>query len=142
MKRTSHIYKLNPVLEDGVLRVGGRLSRAAMPEEAKHPVILAKDQHISDIILRQVHKEVGHSARAHMMARLRQKYWITGASVAIRKILAKCVVCWRVQGAPGSQQMADLPLNRISPDKPPFTSVRVDCFGPFDVKREKKSEKV
>lgn len=30
--------------------------------------------------------------------------------------------------------MADLPLNRISPDKPPFTSVGVDCFGPFDVK--------
>lgn len=86
VKRTSHIYKLNPVLEDGVLRVGGRLSRAAMPEEAKHPVILAKDQHISDIILRQVHKEVGHSGRANMMARLRQKYWITGASVAIRKM--------------------------------------------------------
>lgn len=141
VKRTSHIYKINPVLEDGVLRVGGRFSRAAMPEEVKHPVILAKDQHISDIILRQVHKEVGHSGRAHMMARLCQKYWITGASVAIRKILAKCVVCRRVQGAPGSQQMADLLLKRISPDKPPITSVGVDCFGPFDMKRRRSQVK-
>lgn len=65
MKRTSHIYKLNPVLEGGVLRVGGRLSMASMPKEAKHPVILAKDQHISDIILRQVRKEVGHSESPH-----------------------------------------------------------------------------
>lgn len=35
---------------------------------------------------------------------------------------------------PASQQMADLPLNRISPDEPPFTSVGIDCFGPFEVK--------
>ncbi|XP_059931369.1 uncharacterized protein LOC132474599 [Gadus macrocephalus] len=32
--RNSTIYKLDPVLENGVLRVGGRLSKAAMPEEA------------------------------------------------------------------------------------------------------------
>lgn len=70
-----------------------------------------------------------------MMSRLRQKYWITGTGVAIRKILAKCVVCRRVQGVPGSQQMTDLPLSRVSPDDPPFTSVGVDSFGPFDVKR-------
>ena len=36
MKKTSHLYKLNPILEDG-LRVEGRLGRAAMPYEARHP---------------------------------------------------------------------------------------------------------
>lgn len=49
VKRTSHIYKLNPVLENCVLRVGGQLSRSAMPEECKHPTILAKDLHISEV---------------------------------------------------------------------------------------------
>lgn len=32
VKRSSHLYKLNPKLEDGVLRAGGRLSKAAMPQ--------------------------------------------------------------------------------------------------------------
>lgn len=36
VKRTSHLCKLDPILEGGVLRVGGRLSRTAMPDEAKH----------------------------------------------------------------------------------------------------------
>lgn len=135
VKQTSHIYKLNPILDNGVLRVSGMLSGSAMLEDLKHPVILAKDLHISDLILRQVHKEVGHGGRSHMLAVLRQKYWITGASVAILRILAKCVVRRRVLAVPGSQQMADLPLNRISPDEPPFTAVGVDCFGPFEVKR-------
>lgn len=41
LSRMSTIYRLDPVLEDGVLRVGGRLSKAAMPDEAKCPMILS-----------------------------------------------------------------------------------------------------
>ena len=40
VRQTSRIYKLNPVLDDGVLRVGGQFSRVAMPEKSKHPAIL------------------------------------------------------------------------------------------------------
>lgn len=31
--------------------------------------------------------------------------------------------------------MADLPVERVTPDEPPFTNVGVDFFGPFEVKR-------
>ncbi|CAM4597167.1 unnamed protein product [Leuciscus chuanchicus] len=135
VKRNSHVYKLNPILEDGVLRVGGRLSKAAMPEESKHPAILAKDLHISDLILQHIHQEVGHGGRNHMLSRLRQRYWIPGVSGSIRRILARCVVCRRLHGAAGQQQMADLPEDRVSSEEPPFSHVGVDYFGPFEVKR-------
>lgn len=39
IKKTSHIYKLNPFLQDGILKVGGRLK---MLKEGKHPTILTK----------------------------------------------------------------------------------------------------
>ena len=36
---------------------------------------------------------------------------------------------------PRVQRMADLPFDRVTPGKPPFSFVGVDCFGPFVVKR-------
>lgn len=41
--RRSALYRLSPVLQDKILRVGGRLSRSAMPEESKHLAILTRD---------------------------------------------------------------------------------------------------
>lgn len=48
--------KLNPIIEDGLLRVGDRLCKIAITEIVMHPVILTKDQHISKLILKQVHE--------------------------------------------------------------------------------------
>ncbi|KAK3728500.1 hypothetical protein QZH41_002363 [Actinostola sp. cb2023] len=36
---------------------------------------------------------------------------------------------------PGEQYTADLPQDRITPNKPPFTYVGADYFGPFEVKQ-------
>ncbi|KAK2903740.1 hypothetical protein Q8A73_010397 [Channa argus] len=141
VKRSSHIHRLNPVLQDGILRVGGRLSRAAMPEESKHPAILAKNHRVSQLILQDIHERIGHGGRNHVLSTLRQRYWIPNAISAIRKILSSCRTCRRLHGATGRQQMADLPLSRVLPDEPPFTRTGVDCFGPFTIKRGRTTAK-
>lgn len=45
----------------------GRLSRAAMPDEARHPVILAKDLHITDLVLHHIHQRTGHGGCNHII---------------------------------------------------------------------------
>lgn len=104
VKRKSDIFKLNPVLENGLLRVGGRLARAAMHEEERHPVILSKDQNISQLILKHVHQQLGHAGRNYMLSSLRKHYWITNANSACRKIISDCVICRRLQGKVGEQR--------------------------------------
>ena len=46
LKKSSSINKLDPILDSGLIRVGGRLQRAPLDNEAKHPVILPKKHHI------------------------------------------------------------------------------------------------
>ncbi len=53
VRKDSCIFRLDPYLEDGVLRVGGRLSRSAMPEKSKHPIsVYAR---ICSLILEHIH---------------------------------------------------------------------------------------
>lgn len=135
LNKFSSLYKLDPVMDDGVLRVGGRLDKSAMPEETKRPIILPKDLHISTLILQHIHEQLGHAGRNHVLSHLRKKYWIINANSAARKVLSKCVVCKRVRGKIGEQKMADLPKERLQADLPPFSNVGVDYFGPFMTKR-------
>ena len=52
MKRSSPLYKLDPFLdEDGVLRVGGRIKHSSLPYDVRHPVILPRKGHVTDMIL-------------------------------------------------------------------------------------------
>jgi len=135
VNRNSSIYRLDPFLTNGILRVGGRLSKMAMPTEQKHPALLPKDHHVSKLLLQHIHQEVGNSGRNVMLSKLRQKYWIPCANTLARKVVYGCTRCRRVKLSAGEQKMADLPLERIQPDKPPFTDVGVDHFGPIEIRR-------
>lgn len=141
IKRQSSIFKLDPRLDQGLLRVGGRLSKMAMAEETKHPAILPKNHHVSRLILEHIHRQIGHSGRNHMLLVLQQKYWILCANALSRKVINDCVICRQLRGNVGEQKMAGLPTERITPDLPPFTKVGVDYFGPIEVKRGRNTVK-
>ena len=143
LAKCSSIHRLDPILDKGLLRVGGRLNNSAIPYESKHPAILPgiEHSHVSNLILNNIHKLVGHLGRESMLATLRQKYWIVHANAAAKKITSKCIVCRKYQARVGEQKMADLPVDRVTPNEPPFTRVGIDYFGPFDVKRGRSSLK-
>ena len=135
IKRSSTVSRLDPVLQQDVLRVGGRLDRSLEAYESKHPAILPAKSHVTELIVQDVHQAVGHQGRQHVLTSLREKFWVVRANAAVRRVLSRCLTCRRLQGRPLSQKMADLPVDRVTPDHPPFTFAAVDLFGPFLVKR-------
>ncbi|XP_067664246.1 cartilage matrix protein-like [Haliotis asinina] len=114
------------VLIEGMLRVGGRLSQAEISFDAKHPIILPKESHVTTLIIRDIHNQVGHLGKNVMLAILRQEYWILHASTLIKNLVAKCVICRKYQAREIEQKISDLPLGRVTPDEPPFTSVQCE----------------
>lgn len=139
--KNSPLYRLNPFLDDmGLLRVGGKLARADIPLEERHPLIMPKKHPITMQIMRSVHCRLGHAGRSHVLAKLREKFWIVGANSLVRHVLSKCVLCRRFHSKSCNQKMSDLPQDRLKP-APPFTQTGVDLFGPFLVKEGRKELK-
>ena len=135
IKTSSPIYKLNLKLEDDLLCAGGQLRNAPIPTETKYPLIVPKNHHISILIAQHYDLVSGHSGLEHALSLIRERFWIVGTRATIRRILDRCISCKRRQALVRHQKMADLPVHRVMPDRPPFTFVGVDCFGPFMIKR-------
>ncbi|KAK7107684.1 hypothetical protein V1264_015565 [Littorina saxatilis] len=127
--------------EEGLLRVGGRLSSSEEDHKIKHPLILPRESHLSLLLTRYHHKKVGHQGRTTTLAALQSRgLWICGARRLVTSVIHRCVPCARLRGRLMEQRMADLPAERIEAS-PPFTNTGLDCFGPFTVRHGRKEAK-
>ena len=127
--------------EKGILRVGGRLKHAPIPYQAKHPAILPKKHDIVPLILLHLHQRLNHSGVEHILAELRQQYWIPKVRSALKKIAKSCHVCRKHNAKPDPPLMASLPQSRNQAFTPPFYNTGVDYFGPLLVKERRSTVK-
>lgn len=134
ISQNSPLIKLNPVLgEDGLIRVGGRLTHAPVVSDERNPIVLPGRHHISTLLIRHFHDQVKHQGYLFTEGALRTAgYWLINGKRYISSVIYKCVVCRKLRGSAEIQKMADLPEERLS-TSPPFTYVGLDVFGPFSV---------
>ena len=57
---SSSLRNLDPYLEHGMLRVGGRLQKSSLPHDNKHQIILPKCYE-SELMIREQHERLGHT---------------------------------------------------------------------------------
>ena len=127
--------------QDGVLRVGGRIKHADLSFHEKHPLILPKKGHITELVIRHHHAKNHHQGRGITHSRIRSSgVWIINGSSAVGHYISKCVRCRRHRGTPLNQKMADLPADHLE-ESPPFTYSAVDYFGPFYIKEGRRELK-
>jgi hypothetical protein len=125
---------LSPFTDDkGIIRVGGRVDKAIVTYDSKHPVLLPKNHHISYLITKDVH-QIPHTGIASTAAKTRRKFWIVGVQKLAKLIKKKCIYCKKSHPKIESQVMAELLKIRLMPQTPPFYQTACDYFGPYKVK--------
>ncbi|XP_067943119.1 uncharacterized protein [Watersipora subatra] len=143
LQKSSVLYKPNPILySDGLLRVGGRLQHSDyLDYKEKHPVVIPKASHVTDLLIRHYHHKSAHQGCRGTLGQLRLNgFWIVGAHSAVSTVIHKCVICKKLRAKPENPQMAPLSSKRTEAT-PPFSYVGCDIFGPYVIKEKRKELK-
>ncbi|XP_055922514.1 uncharacterized protein LOC129953385 [Eupeodes corollae] len=125
---------LCPFIEDRngllLLRVGGRLKHADIPEENKHPMLLPKDCNFSKELIRHLHYSNYNAGPKALVALTRQRFWIINVRQLARSVIRRCTHCARYRPKLYDQVMGDLPAERLTSSRP-FLCCGVDFCGPI-----------
>lgn len=82
------LLSLNPFLdENDVIRVSGRLRRAAIPYGQKFSVILPSKHPFTKLLNRDYHYKHIHAGLSALLATIRQRYWIIASRRCTRSVL-------------------------------------------------------
>ncbi|KAK2550407.1 hypothetical protein P5673_028926 [Acropora cervicornis] len=100
VKKSSVLVKLDPILAQGLPRVGGRLGRAALPENSKHQTVIPKNSHLARLIVYHFHEKSAHSGREYVLSLLRERFWQIRAHSVVRSVLSSCFACKRCHAPP------------------------------------------
>ncbi|XP_034669231.1 uncharacterized protein LOC117902179 isoform X1 [Drosophila subobscura] len=90
---SSKIQALNPFLDQSegieIIRVGGRLSRANVPFDTKHPMLLPNNHIVVKSLFEYTHRSNMHVGAQALCAFVRQRFWVINA----RKLARSTAEC-------------------------------------------------
>ena len=127
--------------EEGIYKCGGRLHKASLSFECKHPAIIPKDHHITELIIKDRHNKVYHNGFKETSTQVRSQYWITRGRQAVKKIIGTCITCKKLEGISyRSPQTASLPDFRVNEERL-FKYTGIDYCGTVYIKKASHTEK-
>nr|XP_049466974.1 uncharacterized protein LOC125908321 [Anopheles coluzzii] len=133
--KNSKLKWISPFIDtQGILRIGGRLSKAHLSESEKHPVILSSKHPLSALLAVSIHLSKLHAAPQLLLTTLRQSFWIIGGRNLCKSVYHSCHACFKAKPTLIKQSIADLPTSRVTPTRP-FSVCGVDYCGPIYIKQ-------
>ena len=134
LRPSSQLLSLSPFIDpDGLLRLGGRLRRAPLPHENRHPILLPPSHPLTEKVIDAFHLGFLHAGTDYVLSQVQHHFWIIQGKEAVKKSRRRCPECIKERARPATQLMGELPYFRLEACTPPFHRTAVDYFGPFQV---------
>ena len=87
-------------------RVIGRIAEAPIAFDAKFRMIVPPKHYVAQLLVASFHHKLLHAGQNHILAHLREKFWIPNERSAVRKVVRSCVTCKKQRAAAMEQLMS------------------------------------
>lgn len=127
----SPLLTLSPFIAlDGLIRVGGRFQKSDLGYDECHPILLPRGYELIKRVIEQEHIRNSHAGVQATMAAVRQRFWSLSLRSTTRKIIKRCVICFKSRPTFSEVIMSSLPPGRVIVSRP-FYHCGVDYAGPL-----------
>ncbi|XP_058827831.1 uncharacterized protein LOC131687756 [Topomyia yanbarensis] len=126
------LQHLSPFIEDGLIRIVGRLRLADLPQNQRSPILIPREHFFGKIMLDHIHRRNLHAGMDTIIADFQQYYWMRNLRKTAKAVINKCILCARARPRKLQQQMGQIPRARVTPS-PTFAHTGVDLCDPFQI---------
>ena len=129
----SSLLSLHPFVEDGLIRMWGRLQQVKATFEELHPVLVKTCGVINQLVL-YIHAQLQHARTGTVISTLRrQDIWILRSKKTVSSVIRKCLECGRFLAGPAFEQTLPFPRCRVTCRRS-FEATGMDLGGPLYLK--------
>ncbi|GFU35057.1 integrase catalytic domain-containing protein [Trichonephila clavipes] len=101
-----------------------------------HPIFLPKTDHVVNFIITDFPLKLLHAGPQLLQAALREKFWTLLVRDVVRRVMRRCIPCFRIRPRFAEQFMGDLPESRVCSSSV-FQRTGNDFAGPFLIRNSK-----
>ena len=117
---------------NGLIRPAGRIKRLVEVDYVvKHLIVHDARHAFVKLFLRHTHFKHHHQGIDYLWAKIQECYTILKLRSSLRSFKSNWATCRKFRAATIQQIMADLPVERLAYQSPPFTNTVVSTSAPF-----------
>ena len=104
-----------------------------LPFDARYPIFLPSDNHLTALIIEECHRKVLHNGVKETLTELRSRFWVPRGRQVVGRVIARCSVCKKFEGQHYSVPPAAALPGFCLEEQFAFTNTGLDFCGPLFV---------
>ena len=88
LSKKNMLFSLTPFLDERVMRIGRKLSKAAIHSSAEDQLIIPDKHHVVQLLIQ--YYEISHLGTEYVLSAIKQRFWVINSRLSVKQIRWGC----------------------------------------------------
>ena len=88
LSKKNMLFSLTPFLDERVMRIGRKLSKAAIHSSTEDQLIIPDKHHVVQLLIQ--YYEISHLGTEYVLSAIKQRFWVINSRLSVKQIRWGC----------------------------------------------------